>query len=82
MLNLLLFVAALIVGFLWCRIYNRSGQIQGMFIMFLGVKSRAQQHEDSLCLTRPVDAAARYLEEIHGGGKLVVLIRAPPLLFR
>ena len=82
MLNLLLFVAALIVGFLWCRIYNRWGQIQGMFIMFIAVKSRAQQHEDNWHLTHPVGTVARHLEGIQGGGKLVVLIRAPPLLFR
>ena len=81
MLNLLLFVAVLIVGCLWCRVYNRSGQIQGMFIIFIPVKSRAYQHEDNRRLTHPVDAATRRLEGNHGEGKPFVLIRAPPLLF-
>ena len=79
MLNLLLFVAALIVGFLWCRLYDRWGQTQGMFIIFIAVKSRAHRNEGGQCLPRPVDAAAHRLEGIHGGGKLFIRIRTPSL---
>ena len=35
---LLLFVAALIVGGLWCRRYERSARVQGIFTKFEGRK--------------------------------------------
>jgi len=68
MLILLLFVAALIVGFLWCRIHEGHGARQ----------RRQRRQGDRLDGRVDIDAAARALEGIHGR-KLLIHIYAPPL---
>jgi hypothetical protein len=61
MIILLLFVAALIVGFLWCRIYDSQIPSQGF----------------PLTPRVDIDAMARPLEGIHGGELLIHIHAPP-----
>jgi len=49
MIVLLLFIAAFIIGFIWCRLYERSVRVQGMFSNFKSDKIRAHLCKDTTC---------------------------------
>lgn len=67
MLVLLLFVAALIVGYLWCRRYERSARVQGMCTKFEREKTHAHRRKDidNRRSTRSRNATAHPSERTH-----------------
>lgn len=67
MIVLLLVIAALIVGVLWCRLYQRSICVRGMFSVFKSAKSRAHLRKDSRRSTHSVHGSSRRSEITHGG---------------
>jgi hypothetical protein len=67
MIILLLFIAALIIGFLWSHLYERSVRVQGMFAVFKSDKIRAHLRKDSQRSTRSVHASGHHSESTYGG---------------
>jgi len=66
MLILLLFIAALIVSYLWCCLYERSAQMEGMCTNFEKEKTCAHWCKDNRCSTHSGNALDRCLERMHG----------------